>query len=98
MTDVYVPYIALCDRAIQEADELRARAELAGSLPLARAAGSARRVIETQRKMAISKDVLGHDRVGFGPGRYASEIDWGPEGRNFVDAIYEMQRYWREHF
>jgi hypothetical protein len=67
VNDVYAAYIELCDKAIEEADKLKVRAETAGNKSLAGAAGTARGVIETQRKMAINKDVLGRDRVVSGP-------------------------------
>lgn len=98
MTDSHAEYVALCNNAIHEAIKLAERYREAGNDGMVRMAGTAQHVLEVERDQAVNNEVPASERFGFGPGRFAGDTDWGPEGDAMLDAIREMQLYWQEYF
>ena len=98
MTDPYAEYVELCNKAFEEAVRLEERYRAAGNGRRARMAGTAQYVLELERDRAERRDVPESDRFGYGPGRFADDTDWGPEGDDMLDAISAMQHFWKAHF
>jgi hypothetical protein len=97
-TSVTDAYVRLCEAAIEQAEALRARYEAAGDPAGAELAQRAVDLLRANRSSALAGSLRGRDEgFGFGPRRFVSEFDWGPEGREFVDAVYELGRFWKDH-
>ena len=91
-------YLELCDRAIEEAEQLAARRRAAADDVGERQAHKASEVIAGHRAAAVDRGVPSRrDGFGFSPTGFVSEREWGDDGRSFVDAVYAMHDYWRRN-
>ncbi|MBW3650399.1 MAG: hypothetical protein KY458_07520 [Actinobacteria bacterium] len=91
-------YLRLCDRAIEVAEALRRRRQARGEQRGAELAARAVSLLEAGRAGSAEHGVpSGEHGIGFAMAGFISEYDWGPEGRDLVDAVYAMADYWRRH-
>jgi hypothetical protein len=88
-------FVRLCDRAIEQARTLRDDATTGGDERRAALANRAITVLELERDAAVEGRVARRsDGFGFGPTRFVSDNDWGPQGEDFVRSVYALQEHW----
>ena len=89
-------YAELAEGARAEAEALRDRWRAGGD------ADGARLAERLASLLAEARDAAGEGRLpprdgGFPLTRFVSDYDWGDEGRDVVERVYALQRYWQEH-
>ena len=88
-------FIRLCDQAIERARELRDASRSAGDQRRAELADRAMALLDQEREAAREGRIPPRsDGFGFGPTRFVSDNEWGPEGEDFVRAVYALQDRW----
>jgi hypothetical protein len=92
---VNAEYAALADATRLEAERLQERWAEAGDADGAALAGRLARLLRKERD-AARRGELPPREGGFPLTRFAGEVEWGPEGADLVDHLYELQRLWRQ--
>ena len=90
MTDRYA---AAADAALAEAGRLRARWAAEGDASGVAMADRLEGLLAAERDAARSGR-LPPRNGGFPLTRFLGEVEWGPEGRELVDRVYDLQRIW----
>ena len=86
----------MCDAALEEARELKARYEGSGDQRAALVDRAAALITGRRDDAVAGRLHRPSSGVALGFSRFIGDVEWGPEGAALLDAAYDAERYWKQ--
>ena len=87
--------VQLLDRALDAGVDLRSIYADAGDVKKVEALDRALSFLSGRRKQAVGGTLHGpHDGPALGISRALGDYEWGPEGEEFLEAGFAVERHW----